>query len=218
MKKNGLMLDLPKPKWSEIVAGCRNKNLEVELREEHMISTIITMQVSSNKKSPSCVKKSPSTTNNLEVSKKTAASNPPSERTKKHQQNKHKIVLVGDSHARDCFTKLQDVLPDHCEVISYVKPGAGITALTKVVEKKMSLTEEDMLIFWRGTNGIVRNNSARGIKKTHNYLTENLHTNIIYVNAPVRFDLSELPVINEETRTFIEIWIEFPVSLSTQTS
>jgi len=26
------MLDLMKPKWSEIVAGCRNKSLEAELR------------------------------------------------------------------------------------------------------------------------------------------------------------------------------------------
>jgi hypothetical protein len=31
MKKNGLMLDLPKPKWSEIVAGRRNKSLEAYL-------------------------------------------------------------------------------------------------------------------------------------------------------------------------------------------
>ena len=31
MKKNGLMLDLPKPKWSEIVAGRRNKILEAYL-------------------------------------------------------------------------------------------------------------------------------------------------------------------------------------------
>jgi hypothetical protein len=27
-----LMLDLTKPKWSEIVAGCRNRSLEAELR------------------------------------------------------------------------------------------------------------------------------------------------------------------------------------------
>jgi hypothetical protein len=139
--------------------------------------------------------------------------------TKKHQQNKHKIVLGVDSHARDCTIKLQDVLPDHCEVISYVKPGAWIAALTKVAEKEiMSLTGVNVIIFWRGTNDIVWNISARGIKKTHNYLSENLHTNIMCVNVPVRYDLSELPIINEETRTFIENWIEFPISSSTSTS
>ena len=47
-----------------------------------MIPTIITMQVSNNKKTPSSMKKPPSTTNNLEVIKQTATSNPPSERTK----------------------------------------------------------------------------------------------------------------------------------------
>jgi len=39
------------------------------------------MQVSNNKKTPSSMKKPPSATNNLEVSKQTATSNPPSERT-----------------------------------------------------------------------------------------------------------------------------------------
>lgn len=31
IKKKDLILDLTKPKWSEIVAGCRNRSLEAEL-------------------------------------------------------------------------------------------------------------------------------------------------------------------------------------------
>jgi hypothetical protein len=57
---------------------------------------------------------------------------------------------------------------------------------------------------------------ARGIKKIHDYLTENRHTNIMCVNVPVRYDLSELSFIKEELRTFNRI--EFPVSTSTRTS
>jgi len=89
-----------------------------------MIPTIITMQVSNNKWTPSSMKKPPSITNDLEVSKQTATPNPPRERTKKHKQNKHKIVLVGDSHERDCASKLQDILPDHCEVMSIQVQGS----------------------------------------------------------------------------------------------
>jgi hypothetical protein len=89
-----------------------------------MIPTIITMQVSNNKKTPSSIKKTPITTNNLEVSKQTSMYNPPSERTKKHQQNKHRIVLVGNSHARVFASKLQDVLPDHCGVMSIQVTGS----------------------------------------------------------------------------------------------
>ena len=39
----------------------------------------------------------------------------------------------------------------------------------------MNLTKEDMLIFWRCTNDIIWNNSPRGIRKTHNSLTDNRH-------------------------------------------
>jgi hypothetical protein len=66
----------------------------------------------------------------------------------------------------------------------------------------MSLTKEDILIFWRGTNDINWNNSAREIKKTHNSLPDNRHTNIICVNVPGRYDLNELSIINEETWRF----------------
>jgi len=60
----------------------------------------------------------------------------------------------------------------------------------------MNLSKEDVLIFWRGTNDIVWNNSPRGIKKTRNSLSDNQHTNIICVNVPLSYDLSELSIIN----------------------
>lgn len=81
----------------------------------------------------------------------------------------------------------------------------------------MSLTKEDTLIFWRGTNDIIRNNSARGIKKIHICMTDNQHTNITRVNVPVRYDLNELPIINEETWTFNRK-LDRISSTSTQTS
>lgn len=76
-----------------------------------------------------------STTNNLEVRNQPVSYNPQTQRTKKCKKNKHKIVLVGISDARDCSSKLRDKLPDHCEVID-VNPGAGIAAITKVAEKE----------------------------------------------------------------------------------
>jgi hypothetical protein len=136
-----------------------------------MISTIITMQISNNKKIPSSMKKPPSTTNNLEVSKQTAASNPPSERKRKTKQNKHKIVLVGNSHARDCASKLQGILPNYCEVMSIQVQGHRLNKSSR--EGNNELTKEDMLIFRRGTNDIIWNNSRRGIKKTHKSVTDN---------------------------------------------
>jgi hypothetical protein len=66
----------------------------------------------------------------------------------------------------------------------------------------MSQAKEYMLIFWVGTNNVTWNNLARGIKKIHNYMTLNRHTNIMCINVPVRYDLSDLSFIKEEPRTF----------------
>jgi hypothetical protein len=50
-----------------------------------------------------------------------------------HVIGKHKIVL-GDSHARRCASKLQDKLQDW-----YVKPGVGATILTETARRKQDV-------------------------------------------------------------------------------
>lgn len=59
-----------------------------------------------------------------------------------------------------------------------------------------------------------RNHGTEILPVTYQYneVTENQHTNIMCINVPVRYDLSELSFVKEEPRTLIENWIEFPVS------
>jgi hypothetical protein len=69
-------------------------------------------------------------------------------------------------------------------VIGYVKHGVGFITATETVQKEISsLTKEDELIFWGQTNDITFNNSTGGIKQTHNWLTENQHTNITFAEV-----------------------------------
>jgi hypothetical protein len=44
-------------------------------------------------------------------------------------------------------------------MLCYVNPGAEAAALTKIAQQEISeLTEEDILIYFGGTNNIVKNN------------------------------------------------------------
>lgn len=112
-------------------------------------------------------------------------------------------MLIGDSHARGCASKLQEKLKEQYEVTGYVKPGAGATVLTEAAQQEINrLTQEDTLIYCGGTNDIAQNNTSRGIKFIHHYLLKNQHTNIIFMGAPHRYDLMESSIINEETKVF----------------
>jgi hypothetical protein len=86
----------------------------------------------------------PKTKNNFELRNQTPTVNPATLKTTKSKAKpKHKIVIIGDSHARGCASRLQKKLKDQYEVIGYVKPSAGAAVLTKTAQQEISgLTEE----------------------------------------------------------------------------
>ena len=107
-------------------------------------------------------KKLPSITSNLEIRNQTTTSNPASQKITKHLKGNRKIILIGDSHVRECISKLQDKLQDPYKVIGYVKHGVGVIIASEMVQKEMSSpTKEDILIFWEQTNDTAFNNSTR---------------------------------------------------------
>jgi hypothetical protein len=72
-------------------------------------------------------------------------------RVKNHSAAKHKVLIVGDSHARDSASQLQHYLGDDYSVSSFVKPGAPIEdILTTVDQLKASVKQEDVLVVWGG--------------------------------------------------------------------
>jgi len=42
-----------------------------------------------------------------------------------HRKKDHKIIIVGDSHARGCTARIKDHLPNSFEVNGYIKPGVS---------------------------------------------------------------------------------------------
>jgi len=58
--------------------------------------------------------------------------------SKKKPRNKcHKVILIGDSHARECAQKLSNYLNNSYEVIGYVSPGAGLKVISNLANKEL---------------------------------------------------------------------------------
>jgi hypothetical protein len=121
----------------------------------------------------------------------------------KRKSKKHSILVVGDSHARGCSAKVKDKLNDTFDVNGLVKPGTVISTLTSTVKDGTEkLIDNDVLLFWSGTNDVAQNNSHDGLRHVVNCVESNSHTNIILICAPNRYDLANWSCVNSEVKTF----------------
>ena len=60
-----------------------------------------------------------------------------------------KIVIIGDSHARNSAAKLQHCLGSNFAVSSFVKPGTGMKAIVDTVKNDiMKLKCDDVVVIW----------------------------------------------------------------------
>jgi len=118
----------------------------------------------------------------VDVSKKNICQKPKSS----SRQNKgHKIVIISDSHARGSASNVKHNLNDNYRCSGFVRPGANIDTLTSsTTEYIKHLTNNDIIVFWGGTNDVSKNNSHDGLKHITNFVKVNSHTNIILMSVP----------------------------------
>jgi hypothetical protein len=63
----------------------------------------------------------------------------------------HKIVLIGDSHVRNCATELRHNLGVIYEVSSFVKPDTRMNAIVNTARDEIKkLRSEDVVVIWEG--------------------------------------------------------------------
>jgi len=119
------------------------------------------------------------------------------------QRKKHRIIIIGVSHARGSASNMKHNLNDDFGLTGFVKPGATTDSLiSSTTEDTKHLTNDDLLVFWGGTNDVSRNNSQKGLKSLTNFVEVHSHTNIILVCVPHRHDLPEWSCVNREVKTF----------------
>jgi hypothetical protein len=64
-----------------------------------------------------------------------------------------------------------------------------------------NLTDNDVLVFWGGTND-AQNNCHDGLRHVVNFVKSSSHTNIILMCVPHRYDLTNWSYVSSEVKTF----------------
>ena len=119
--------------------------------------------------------------------------------TRKTIVPKHKIMILGDSHARRCADLVQDNLNSDYRVSSFIKPSAQMSEIVTSINKEVhSLTNNDVIIIWGGVKDIGRNNTAEAIDYVNKFLNDNTNKNIVLLNSPHRHDLISTSCVNKE--------------------
>jgi hypothetical protein len=115
----------------------------------------------------------------------------------------HKIMILGDSHARGPSSNMKSNLDDNYSGCGFVRPGVNIaTQISSMTVDINHLMKNDLIIFWGGSNDVSKNNSKEGSKHLVNFVQSNNHTNIFLMCVSPRHDLPEWSCVNNEIKTF----------------
>jgi hypothetical protein len=78
---------------------------------------------------------------------------------------KHKIPILGDSHARGLANELKHKLTCDYEVQGVTKPGSALVNLVNTTSADLkTLTKNVVCIVWGGSNDVALNEANMGIR------------------------------------------------------
>jgi hypothetical protein len=79
-------------------------------------------------------------------------------------QNKHRIVLLGDSQVQGCSDKLSDILGRSFNSFGITKPNVNLGAITNSINlKDENVTKKDAVIICGGTRDVAKNKAKDGL-------------------------------------------------------
>jgi len=114
-----------------------------------------------------------------------------------------KIIIIGDSHAKNSAAELQHSLGSTFAVPSFVKPDAGMRVIVDTVKEDiMKLKSDDVVVIWGRSNDIGKNNSKEALKHLCDFVKSNQMINIVVMTAPPRRDFLPSSCINNEVISF----------------
>ena len=184
-------------KWSEVIPGHRRRTKQIPTSKEigrRQVETNNRYHVLQNLQETNGVSE------DLEVKKTRGIANTNARIQKKE---KHKAILIGDSHARGCAEKLSSYLGNTYEVTGYVSPNTGLDVITNSAKEEIEqLTQKDVVIVLGGTNNISKNEANKGLKHVTHFVQNKRNTNVIIMDTPHRFDLEESSCVNKEVKVF----------------
>ncbi|PNF23935.1 hypothetical protein B7P43_G12110, partial [Cryptotermes secundus] len=114
-----------------------------------------------------------------------------------------KLVMIGDSFLTGAAENVKSYLSDKYEVLSIVKPGAGLSVLTQSITEEVSaLTSMEVLVLGGGSIDLDQCKVKTAYKLITDFAILNNHINIILLNVPKRYDLQNYSHMNDEIRKY----------------
>jgi len=97
--------------------------------------------------------------------------------------NKHRIILVGDSHVRGYASSLQPLLNSDYDLYSVVKPGSSSNELKESAKEVIrQLSYDDLIVICSGTDDFELNGFTETFRNIKKFIMSNNHTNILLMN------------------------------------
>jgi hypothetical protein len=119
------------------------------------------------------------------------------------KEKNHKLIILGDSHARGLSGKLKDILRDKFEVIGYTKPNCNIKSLIASAQADIAkLANNDVLYFIGGTKDVLNSNTDKSLNLISQFAKRLTHTNVVVAPVPHHYDLSASSKVNQEICKF----------------
>jgi len=85
------------------------------------------------------------------------------------RSHNNKVLIVGDSHARLCATRIKSEINSSFSVQGIVKPGAGTGAIVNIPNSKIeNLTKNDVIILMGDANDIAKNDLKTAMRHIRN--------------------------------------------------
>jgi predicted phosphodiesterase len=126
-----------------------------------------------------------------------------SQKVTSRKKMKHRILIIGDSHGRECASNIKYNLENDFEVQGVINPGTGLKEITNSMKKEIKrLTKKDVVVVWGGTSEVGKNETINGLNQIKEFLKKNNHTNIIHMCVPHRFELQENSCVSNEIKVF----------------
>jgi len=121
------------------------------------------------------------------------------QRLRNNAQNKHRIVLLGDSQVRGYSEKLLDKLGSSYNITGITKPNANIEAITNSISLKDEyLTKNEVVIIYGGTRDVAKNEAQNVLRSFYEFAKHTSTTNVIVTCVPHCFDLQPSSCVNKE--------------------
>jgi hypothetical protein len=100
----------------------------------------------------------------------------------RHVEEKHKIIVYGNSHARGCAPEIKLNLDEGLEVQGFVNSGTGVHIITTSAKTDIQhLSKQDMVVVWGGSKDVGKNETKRVLTVYRDLLR---HGNFILMDVP----------------------------------